>query len=130
MKKLKNILFAIILSFLMIAPSTAFAASYTGLPFSFVLDLVGVTRSYDAGSIKVTSHSSQTTNGYNPASTTYSLSLYNDGFWSDTLIGSITALRSGTSSGSWTNMASGDYYFRFQKTNDGCTCSGTIDATQ
>ncbi|HHT87998.1 MAG TPA: hypothetical protein GX002_03180 [Clostridiales bacterium] len=130
MKKIRNIILALLLSLLIISPTTVLAASYSNLPFSFVVDLIGITRYYDAGNINVTCSSSQTTNGYVPASTTFTISLYKDGFLFDTLIGSITAKRSGTSSGGWTNMASGDYYFRFQKHNDGCTCSGTISVTQ
>lgn len=130
-EKGQKILYTIILSFTLMLPVVANAASYKGLSYSLKAHLSGSTRSYASGTIKVKTYNCTTeNNGYSPADNIFTISLYKDGFWSDTCIGSATYQRTSSTTQSWTNMSSGKYYISISKTTDGCRIKGNIDITQ
>lgn len=114
-------------------PMVANAASYTGLSYSLKRHVAGAKRSYSKGNINVTAYNCTTqNNGNNPSSNKFTISLYKDGLWSDTCIGSAQYKRDSwePQTNSWTNMAAGKYYISISKSTDNCRIEGNIDITQ
>jgi len=131
MSKTKKILFTMIMCSVIMFPIIANAASYKGLKYNVKANLAGSKRSYSAGKIKVSTYNCTTdNNGYHPANNKFTISLYKNGFWSDTCIGTATYKRNSPVTNSWTNMAGGKYYIVISKATDGCRIKGNIDITQ
>jgi len=51
--------------------------------------------------------------------TTFTVDLYRKNWIGSSKVGTVTINRSGTYTAEWTNVGSGDYYFRFNKAHDG-----------
>lgn len=126
-RKNKIIFSLIALVLILSIPFIAFAASYTST-LHFDTNLTGATRSYSAGNISVTVYNPSCTYGeYGTPVTqgsqfpsTYTVKLYRKNLIGYTYIGENTSMnRYYTSSTTWTNMISGNYYFSFTKAIDG-----------
>jgi hypothetical protein len=117
-KRLNPALLAVFVFVLLVSvmmPVAASASSYYSVITYFTIYLRGATRSY--------THDDMNINLYSTAQptyiTTYTIELWRDVFGSDDYIGTKTALRNGWTTGRWTSVGAGDYYFKFYKAGDG-----------
>ncbi|MRS13271.1 MAG: hypothetical protein EG823_09450 [Actinobacteria bacterium] len=98
-------------------PLAAFASDYSST-LSYTYKLTGATRSYSHGNINITAYCSSSSTA---PITTHVVRLYRDNAWpkGDDYIGYKTWPRRGSGSGRWTSVGSGNYYFKFEKSDDG-----------
>ncbi len=98
----------------------ALASSYWST-VDFTVALNGAVRSYDHSNMNIELNSVSSAPGANIK--TYTIKLYRHScvlfICNDDFIGSVLVRRDGFGSGRWTNVGSGDYWFRFEKANDG-----------
>lgn len=92
--------------------------SWYGSELQFVTELAGTPRWYDGNSIGIEMTCSAITEGQ--LDTHFSVELWRGENTSNgTYIGSAALWRNGFSRAEWTNVGSGQYFFRFVKANDG-----------
>lgn len=103
----------------LIFSGVALGSSYWST-LDFTVAVNGAVRSYDRTNMNIELHSFSSAPG--ALIKTYTIKLYRHScvlfICNDEFIGSVSVPRDGFGSGRWTNVGSGDYWFRFEKAND------------
>lgn len=111
--KLKASLFASFL--ILMVPTVAFAAQSYSVNYEFKRALKGQVRYFDAGNISLSLSSKSNVTKIN----TFSVTLNKKTIYGSKQIGStLTAYRNGSSSKTWREVDSGDYFLYFSKVTD------------
>jgi hypothetical protein len=123
-RKIQKVLSSSVLAAILLLPTAALASSYTSTFDVYSSSgFTGPTRYYNGQDISIKTYNKSTSGS--GTSTTFSIALYRDG-WLNDYIGTVSHSRTSDSTSTFSNVGSGDYFFKFWKNDDGVRVWGDV----